>query len=89
MTRISGNEEPKQNSNSGKLSDAEYEKRMENLSGKIKPQAENLDDLKNARNIKKQQIALARSQGAAETVRNLEADLARIEADIRKNTSIF
>lgn len=44
MTRISGNEEPKQNSNSGKLSDVEYEKRMENLSGKIKPQAENLED---------------------------------------------
>ena len=67
----------------------EYEKRMENLSGKIKPQAENLEDLKNARNIKKQQIALAKAQCAAETVRNLEADLARIEADIRKNTSIF
>ena len=27
MTRISGNEEPKQNSNSGKLSDVEYEKK--------------------------------------------------------------
>lgn len=89
MARISGNEQPEQNLGSGKLSGAEYEKRQEALSKKIKPQAESLADLKNAREIKKQQINLAKSQGDTEAVRNLQADLARIEADIRKNTSIF
>ena len=40
--------------------------------------------MKNAKEIKKQQITLAQKQGDTEAVRNLQADLARIEVDIRK-----
>ena len=89
MTKISGDNNADKFANSGKLSDDQYDKQQQALSNRIKPQAESLADLKNARNIKKQQIALAKKQGDTETAQNLQSDLAMIEADIKRNTSIF
>lgn len=90
MVKISNNDNnPDKFNNSGKLSDAQYDQQQKNLARKIKPQAGSLNDLKHAREIKKQQIALAQKQGDTEGVKNLQSDLAMIEADIRKNTSIF
>lgn len=48
-----------------------------------------MEDLENAKKIKKQQIALAERNGDAVTAANLRKDLAAIEQDIKRNTSIF
>ena len=70
-------------------SSSDYEKQMESLSKKIKPQAESLEDLENAKKIKKQQIALAERNGDTTTAASLKKDLIAIEQDIKRNTSIF
>ena len=54
-------------------SSSDYEKQMESLSKKIK----------------NQQIALAERNGDAATAANLRKDLAAIEQDNKRNTSIF
>lgn len=86
MVRISGDGNARDAKSS---SSSDYEKQMESLSRRIKPQAESLEDLENARKIKKQQIALAERNGDAATAANLRKDLAAIEQDIKRNTSIF
>lgn len=50
MVRISGNENAREVKSA---SSSDYEKQMESLSKKIKPQAESLEDLENAKKIKK------------------------------------
>ena len=70
-------------------SSSDYEKQMESLSKKIKPQAESLEDLENAKKIKKQQITLAERNGDTTTAASLKKDLRAIEQDIKRNTSIF
>lgn len=85
MVRISGNENAREVKSA---SSSDYEKQMESLSKKIKPQAESLEDLENAKK-KKQQIALAERNGDTTTAVSLKKDLRAIEQDIKRNTSIF
>lgn len=86
MVRISGNENAREVKS---VSSSDYEKQMESLSKKIKPQAESMEDLENAKKIKKQQIALAERNGDTTTAASLKKDLRAIEQDIKRNTSIF
>lgn len=86
MVRISGDGNARDAKSS---SSSDYEKQMESLSKKIKPQAESLEDLENAKKIKKQQIALAERNGDTTTAASLKKDLRAIEQDIKRNTSIF
>ena len=86
MVRISGNENAREVKSA---SSSDYEKQMESLSKKIKPQVESLEDLENAKKIKKQQIALAERNGDTTTAVSLKKDLIAIEQDIKRNTSIF
>ena len=86
MVRISGNENAREVKSA---SSSDYEKQMESLSKKIKPQAESLEDLENAKKIKKQQIARAERNGDTTTAASLKKDLRAIEQDIKRNTSIF
>lgn len=55
MVRISGNENAREVKSA---SSSDYEKQMESLSKKIKPQAESLEDLENAKKIKNNKLRL-------------------------------
>lgn len=55
MVRISGNENAREVKSA---SSSDYEKQMESLSKKIKPQAESLEDLENAKKIKNNKLHL-------------------------------
>ena len=90
---VSGNKETQKAQKTGgqkKTLSKEYHAKQEALASKIKPQAESLSDLKNAGNIKQQQIELAKQYGDTELANTLQKELERINNDIKKNeTSIF
>ncbi len=90
---VSGSKETQKAQKTGgqkKTLSKEYHAKQEALASKIKPQAESLSDLKNAGNIKQQQIELAKQYGDTELANTLQKELERINNDIKKNeTSIF
>ena len=90
---VSGNKKPQKAQNTSgqkKTLPKEYQAKQEALAAKIKPQAESLSDLKNAKNIKQQQIALAKQYGDTELANTLQKELDKVKNDIEKNeTSIF
>ncbi len=90
---VSGNKETQKAQKTGgqkKTLSKEYHAKQEALAARIKPQAESLSDLKNAGNIKQQQIELAKQYGDTELANTLQKELERINNDIKKNeTSIF
>jgi len=92
---VSGNTSAKkaevtQNTTRKKSFDKNYQAKQEALAAQIKPKAASISDLKNAKNIKEEQIALAEQYGDTELAKALKEELKRIEQDIQKNeTSIF
>ena len=90
---VSGNKETQKAQKTGGQKNTlskEYHGTKEALAARIKPQAESLSDLKNAGNIKQQQIELAKQYGDTELANTLQKELERINNDIKKNeTSIF
>ncbi len=90
---VSGNKETQKAQKTGgqkKTLSKNYHAKQEALAAKIKPQAESLSDLKNAKNVKQQQIALAQQYGDTELANTLQEELNNINKDIEKNeTSIF
>jgi len=85
VNEVSGNK----GSQNTQSSDRSYEAQQRALAKQIKPQAENLTDLKNAKRIKEQQIALANQHGDNQLANVLQEELNRINSDIARNESIF
>lgn len=86
---VSGNKGT-QKTNQKNTFSKDYQAKQEALAAQIKPQAENISDLKNAKNIKEKQIKLAEQNGDVELARTLREELKRIEQDIqKKETSVF
>lgn len=78
------------NASANKKTDAKYEKRQQELAGRIVEPARNVNDLKGNAKIKQQQIQLALANGDTELANNLQKELNRINEDIKRNeTSIF
>lgn len=73
-----------------KKTDAKYEKKQQELAGRIVDPARNVNDLKGNAKIKQQQIQLALKNGDTDLANRLQEELNRINADIKRNeTSIF
>lgn len=73
-----------------KNTDAKYEKRQQELAGRIVDPARNVNDLKGNAKIKQQQIQLALANGDTDLANRLQKELNRINDDIKRNeTSIF
>lgn len=91
MTRINGaGNEPKSTQGNNKTPQSpEYQKKQQEYKSKIKPQAQNLDDLKNAAHWKQKQIDLAKEYGDTETARVLQSELDRINHDISMSSSVW
>lgn len=73
----------------GTQKSSDYQSQMKALNSQIKEQAQSLEDLKNAKKIKTQMIALAQANGDIEKANELQKELDCINSDIARNTSIF